>query len=72
MLTYSHLDALKNFAEILDKAKEGNEILIEGEDGVCFIVKLLPEKKTNYNLPTINLDLSRDEIVEFVREARTR
>jgi hypothetical protein len=41
-------------------------------DGLRFILKLLPEIKANYNLPILNLDLSRDEIVELIRETRMR
>jgi len=72
MLTYNYADAQQNFAEVLDKARELREVLIQGEDGVCFIVKMLPEKGRNYHLPTINLDLSREEIVNFVGETRNR
>ncbi|WP_417913370.1 hypothetical protein [Candidatus Electronema sp. TJ] len=72
MLTYSALYAQNNFAELLKKAKEAHEVLIEAEDGLCFLVRLLPERKSKYNLPDVNLDLSREEIVRFVREGRNR
>ncbi len=71
-LTYTYADVRSNFSEILEKARELHEVLIQAEDGVRFIIKLLPEKKPDYNLPPATLDLSRDEIVSFVRETRMR
>jgi len=72
MLIYSYSDAQQNFTEILNKVKEEHEVLIQEENGACFVIKLLLKKKTDYNLPSIDLDLSRDEIVNFIRETRTR
>lgn len=72
MLTYSYADAQAHFPDLLKKAKELREVMIQGDDGLCFVIKLLPQKKANYNLPTLNLDLSREEIVECVRETRIR
>jgi hypothetical protein len=72
MLTYTYADARQNFMAILNTAKEVREVLIQGDDGASFILKLLPQRKINYNLPALNLDLSREEIVDFVREIRTR
>lgn len=72
MLTYSYTDAQTHFPDLLKKAKELREVLIQGEDGLCFVIKLLPQKKADYRLPNLNLDLSREEIVDCVRETRNR
>ncbi len=72
MLTYSYADAQAHFPDLLKKARELREVLIQGEDGLCFVIKVLPQKQANYHLPALNLNLSREEIVDCVRETRIR
>lgn len=72
MLAYSSLYAKNNFSEFLKKVKELHEVLIEDENGVRFIVKLLPDKDNRHSPSAVDLNLSRDEIVGFVRETRRR
>lgn len=72
MTIYNYADVCQNLTEILDQAKNDKDVFIKGPNGELFIVKTVPKKKNDYNLPDIDLGLNRDEIVNFVRETRER
>ncbi|QTA81866.1 Uncharacterized protein dnl_42200 [Desulfonema limicola] len=72
MTVYNYADVCQNLTEILDQAKNDKAVFIKGLNGELFIIKTVPKKETDYNLPDIDLGLNRDEIVNFVRETRER
>lgn len=70
MEVYTFSEARQNFAAILDNAKRQGAVRIKRRDGQSFIIT--PEKSKNSPLEVegLALDLSRDEIVDFIREGR--
>ena len=54
----------------MDRAKKEGAVRIRRRDGQIFVLR--PEKiaKSPLDVPGINLNLSRDEIVELVRAGR--
>ncbi len=70
MEVYTFSEARQNFASILDHAKTQGSIRIRRRDGQSFIIT--PEKPGDspLNVQGVDLDLSREEIVDFVREGR--
>ncbi len=72
MMIYIYTEADKDLSGLLEKAKNGNEVFIRRENGETFAVRFFFKKGKKYNLPDIDLGLSRDEIVSCIPEARER
>jgi prevent-host-death family protein len=67
---YTYTDARQNLASLLDKAVNEGQVRIKRRDGQVFVV--LPEEPSTSPLDVegVDLDLSADEIVEFIAEGR--
>ena len=67
---YTYTDARQNLASLLDKAVNEGQVRIKRRDGQVFVV--LPEERSTSPLDVegVDLDLSADEIVEFIAEGR--
>jgi hypothetical protein len=72
MTTYTYSKARQNFSAILDQAQEKGEIYILRKDGSVFVVKPFSRKGSPLDVPGVELGISRDEIVDVLREARKR
>ncbi len=72
MMIYTYSEANKDLSGLLDKAKNDNEVFIRRENGEIFAVRFFFKKGNTYNLPDTDLGLSRDEIVNCIREVRER
>jgi hypothetical protein len=70
MKEYTYSEARQRFASLLKRAKREGAVRIKRRDGQVFVIK--PEKITKSPLDVrgINLNLEREEIVEFVRTGR--
>ncbi len=70
MQTYS--ETQESLSVLLERASELGEVRIKRTDGKMFLLK--PEKKeySAFDVEGINLNISADEIVAFVREGRAR
>ncbi len=61
----------ENLSVLLERASEKGEVRIKRANGEVFILK--PEKKRSaLDVKGIDLGISTEEIVEFVREGRER
>ena len=68
---YTYSDARQNLATLLNQALQEGEVRIRRKDGKTFVIR--PE--TRYDSPLSNIDsvdlgISTQEIVRFVRESR--
>ena len=72
MRVYNYTDVCNNLSGLLDEAKKNQDVMIKSKTGELFIVRLAPQKGLEYNLPNIDLGLTRDEIVSYIREVRER
>ena len=67
---YTYTEARQNLASLLDKAAAEGEVRVKRRDGQVFIIK--PEQKTASPLDVegIDLNITTDEIVQFIAEGR--
>lgn len=76
MKTYTISEAQKNLPALLKEAEEKGYAVIQGGAGQAFIVK--PQMKPNAagkplrDIPSVDLGITREEIVEIVRQGRER
>ncbi|MEP7039368.1 MAG: type II toxin-antitoxin system Phd/YefM family antitoxin [Acidobacteriota bacterium] len=57
---------------LLERANEQGEVRIKRANGQIFVLKPEQMKRSALDIDGIDLDVSTDEIVEFVREGRER
>jgi hypothetical protein len=70
MRVYSFSEARQNFASVLDQAKREGSVGIRRRDGSTFIIQPAPPMGSPLDVPGVNLGVTTDEIVSYVREAR--
>ncbi len=71
MTIYTYSDARQNFASLLEQALREGEVRIRRKDGRMFVLR--PEVTYDSplsNLGGVDLGLTTEEIVRFVRESR--
>jgi len=66
--TYS--EARQNLASVLDNATRDGEARGKRRDGRVFVIKTLAGRESPLDVEGVDLKLSREEIVRFVREGR--
>jgi hypothetical protein len=67
---YPYSYARQNLASLLDEAARDGEVKLRRKDGSIFVIQ--PEKKIGspFDVPTVALQVTTVEIVQFVRESR--
>ena len=67
---YTYSEARQNLASLLEKTIQDGEVRIKRKDGQVFVIR--PERKADSPLDVkgLDLDLTADEIVEFIHESR--
>jgi hypothetical protein len=70
MKEYTYSEARQHFSSLLDQAGRDGAVRIRKRDGQIFVLR--PEKSSGspLDVPGIDLNLGREEIVEFVRSSR--
>lgn len=70
MKVYTYSEARQRLASLLEQARKDGAVRIRRQDGQSFVLR--PENLTGSPLDVegIDLDLTTDEIVSFVREGR--
>lgn len=72
MSTFTYSEARRKFASLLDRAKKEGKILIKRKDGSVFELKALSENKSPLDVKGIDLNINREEILDIIKEARSR
>lgn len=72
MKVYTYSEARQQLATVLDEAQSEGRVAIRRKDGQMFVLRPEPSKISPLDVEGVDLDLSRDEIVELVREGRER
>ena len=72
MNTYTYSEARQRLASLLDKAKKEGKVLIKRKDGTVFELKALTGKRSPLDVKGVNVKLKREEIVDILREVRSR
>lgn len=70
MQTYS--ESQENLSVLLERASAEGEVRIRRDGGEIFVLKRETKKRSAFDIPGVNLGISTQEIVEFVREGRDR
>ena len=71
MTIYSYSQARQNFSSLLNQAKEEGEVMIKRKDGSTFILKPISVQYSPLDIEGINIDISREEIVDIQRKIRS-
>ncbi|MDQ3685013.1 MAG: type II toxin-antitoxin system Phd/YefM family antitoxin [Acidobacteriota bacterium] len=68
----TYLEAQENLSALLERAREQGEVRIKRADGQVFVLKPEEKKRSALDIAGIDLGVSTEEIVAFVREGRER
>lgn len=72
MNTYTYSEARQKLAALLDKAKKEGKVIIKRKDGSIFELKSVTEKKSPLDVKGVNIKLEKDEILDILKEVRSR
>jgi hypothetical protein len=72
MTVYLLAEAKENLDSLLEHACAEGEVQIKREDGRVFTIKPMPSTHSPLDVQGVDVGLSVDEIVAFVREGRQR
>jgi PHD/YefM family antitoxin component YafN of YafNO toxin-antitoxin module len=70
MRVYTYSQARQSFAAVLEEARRRGRVAIRRRDGQTFILRPETRKDSPLDVPGLDLNLSRHEIVAAVRESR--
>jgi antitoxin Phd len=70
MRVYSYSEARQRLSELLNRARREGEVQIRRRDGQRFVVRPSEGTGSPLDVPGVDTDLSRREIVGLVRESR--
>ncbi len=72
MQIYTYSEARQKLAAILDQAENSGKVMIRRKDGRTFA--LVPEKVASspLDVPSIKAEITTQELVDIIREARER
>ncbi len=70
VFTYS--EARQKLATVLEQSRIKGEVWIKRKDGREFVIKPVAKSESPLDVEGIDLEISADEIVGFIREVRTR
>lgn len=70
MEVYTFTEARQNFASILDNAKKQGSVRIKRRDGQSFIITPEKPKDSPLDVEGLDLNLSTEEIIDFIKEGR--
>jgi antitoxin Phd len=70
MKEYTFSEARQRLASLLDRAQKEGAVRIRKRDGRKFILQPEKQSKSPLNVPSLNLNIRRDEIVETIRSSR--
>lgn len=69
---YTYSDTRQNLAALLEKAVQEGEVKIKRKDGMIFVIRHEPNVASPLAVEGIDLGITTDEIVAFIREGRSR
>jgi antitoxin Phd len=70
--TYTYSKARQNFSAVLDQARKKGEIFIKRKDGSLFILKPFAKAGSPLDVSGIDINISKNEILGYLREIRER
>jgi len=70
MKEYTFSEARQRLASLLDRAQKEGAVRIRKRDGRKFILQPDTQSQSPLNVPGLNLDIGRNEIIEVIRLSR--
>ena len=67
---YTYSEARQNLATVLENAAREGEVRVKRRDGQVFVITPQTDRLSPLDVDGVDLKLSREEIVRFVREGR--
>jgi len=67
---YTYSEARQNLTALLNQAAVEGEVRIKRRDGMVFVVRPEPATDSPLDVAGVDLDLSAEEIVQFIAEGR--
>ncbi len=67
---YTYSEARQRLAALLEKAAREGEVRVRRRDGRVFVIRPEASQQSPLDVPGIELDMSAEEIVQYVREGR--
>ena len=67
---YTYSEARQNLASLLEKAIRDGEVRVKRKDGQIFVIVPEAPAGSPLDIVGIDLDLTKEEIVEFIHEGR--
>ena len=67
---YTYSEARQNLASLLEKAVQEGQVRIRRKDGQIFLIIPEATEGSPLDVEGVDLDLTKEEIVGFVREGR--
>ena len=71
-MTYTYSQARQKLASLLEKAKRKEKVLIKKRDGSIFEIKPVPKNKSPLDIKGIDIKISKEEILNILKEVRSR
>ncbi len=68
----TYLETQENLSGLLERASEQGEVRIQRRDGQVFVLKAENKKRSAFDVAGIDLGITTEEIVRFVREGRDK
>ena len=72
MKEYTYSEARQKLSAVLDEAKREGAVRIRRRDGQVFVLKSEHVVRSPLDVNGLNLNISREEIVEYIREGRRK
>jgi hypothetical protein len=72
MIVYTFSEARQNLASVLEQAKREGAVQIKRRDGSTFTIMPVRSQVSPLDVGYVDMGLTRDEIVNAVREGRER
>lgn len=72
MKIYTYSQARQQFAEVLEQAGKEGEVLIKRRDGRMYSIRPAQTRESPLDVEGIDVNMTRDEIIRYIRETRER
>ena len=72
MAMYTSTDARQKLEQLLEEAKDRQEVMITNANGDVFLLRLLTRRSVRERVPHVQIGLTREEIMDYIREIRER
>jgi hypothetical protein len=70
MIVYTYSEARQKLATLLEQAAKEGGVKIKRKDGQIFVIRPETRAGSPLDVEGIDLDITKDEIVQFIQEGR--